>query len=412
MSNATAPNALAPWQKLTLIAIVIVALVGLSYVIIRPAGGDCSTVFEQTAPGLQANLEIIQNKGAFAVSREKIQELSESAQRVGLHVKTCCMVLEGGQLNPTQFQQCMQGAVEYDRKVAMVAEQVVEAEAVAASGNAELLQAKSTQIDASIAQVASTADSVSSQTVTPEPLASDGTNKNSAVTNSELEPNNIILEATTIAPSAAVSGEILDGEDNDFYTFNYSGKARDLIAITLQNQSTTLRPWIKVYDADKSQISSKYDNTPGANVTQMIAAAPQTTYYVQVLPYDTKGKYTLLIEPSQTYDKFEPNEDAFSAVDIGSDKSVVANIMDGQDNDWYQLNAGAVDTISVRLENRSTTLRPWLKVYDRNKSEILSQYDGTLGSDLEVSFKVVAGETYFIQVRPNNSYGAYRLVVE
>tara|TARA_B110000503_G_scaffold83460_1_gene127342 strand:- start:54344 stop:55120 length:777 start_codon:yes stop_codon:yes gene_type:complete len=205
------------------------------------------------------------------------------------------------------------------------------------------------------------------------------------------------LSYTIIRPA---SGEILDGEDNDFFTFNYSGNAWDLIAIVLQNKSTTLRPWINVYDADKSQTSSKYDNIPGANVNQVIAAAPQTTYYVKILPYDIKGKHTLSIEPNQTWDEFAPNEDAFSAVDIGGNKRVVANIMGSQNNDWCQLNAGAVDTISVRLKNRSTTLRPWLEVYNRNKFEILSQYDNTPGSDLEVSFKVVAGESYFIQVRP------------
>jgi hypothetical protein len=293
-----------------------------------------------------------------------------------------------------------------------VAEQVVEAEAVSASGDAELLQAKSSQIDASIAQVTSKADSLASQTLTPQPPKNDGKTKNSAAASGEGEPNNVILEATTIAPGVTVGGEILDVEDSDFFTFQFNGKARDKIAITLQNQSTTLRPWIKVYDANKSEITNKYDNTPGANVTQVIAAAPQTTYYVQVLPYDSMGKYTLAIEPSQAYDEFEPNEDAFSAVELSAGKRVDANIMDNQDNDWYRLSAGNADNITVRLENRSTTLRPWIKVYDRNKSETLSQYGNTPGSDLEVSFKAVAGENYYIQVVPYDSYGAYRLVVQ
>jgi hypothetical protein len=299
-----------------------------------------------------------------------------------------------------------------------VAEQVVEAQAVAATGDAALLQVKSSAIDASIAQVTSKADALASQTLTPlsqaQPPVDDSTDRGStpAPASVEVEPNNIILEATAIAPGAAVSGEVLGSDDNDFFSFQFSGKARDTIAITLQNQSTTLRPWIKVYDASKSEINSKYDGTTGADMTQEFAAAPQTTYYVQVLPYETRGKYRLTIAPRQAYDEFEPNEDAFSAFAISSGKSIDANILDGQDTDWYRLSAGNAESISVSLENRSTTLRPWIKVYDRKKSEILSEYDGTLGSDLEVSFKAAAGESYYIQVAPYDSSGAYRLVVQ
>ena len=77
-------------------------------------------------------------------------------------------------------------------------------------------------------------------------------------------------------------------------------------------------------------------------------------------------------------------------------------ILDGEDNDFFTFNysGNAWDLIAIVLQNKSTTLRPWLEVYNRNKFEILSQYDNTPGSDLEVSFKVVAGESYFIQVRP------------
>jgi hypothetical protein len=54
-------------------------------------------------------------------------------------------------------------------------------------------------------------------------------------------------------------------------------------------------------------------------------------------------------------------------------------------------------------------LRPWVKVYDKNKSEILSQYNGTAGANLEFAVKTEPGSDYYLHVLPYDSHGKYQL---
>ena len=113
-------------QKLLLLGMGVAVLAGVSVLVIVRTGNSCERIFNQTAPKLEAHLEIIEQKGAIAVGHDQIQELSESAQKVGIHLKTCCSVLDGGKLGPEQFQQCIDTASAYDRQVALVAQQITE----------------------------------------------------------------------------------------------------------------------------------------------------------------------------------------------------------------------------------------------------------------------------------------------
>ena len=144
MSLQEKSNPFSSRQKLLLIGIGVAGLVGVSALVILRPLDPCESIFEQTAPRLEAHLEIIKNKGAFAVSHEQIQELSESTQKVGLHLKTCCSVLERGKLDPERFQLCIETAAAYDRQIALVAQQVKEV------GDEEVSQEKIESINQTI----------------------------------------------------------------------------------------------------------------------------------------------------------------------------------------------------------------------------------------------------------------------
>ena len=89
------------------IGLALIGIIGLGVLVIVKPGRSCDGIFEQTAPRLESSIELIKSKGAFALRREKIQELAEGAQKVGLHLKTCCLVLDGGKVNSGEFQQCI-----------------------------------------------------------------------------------------------------------------------------------------------------------------------------------------------------------------------------------------------------------------------------------------------------------------
>jgi len=137
-------------HKTLLIGIALVGLMALGALVLLWPQSSCDGIFQQTAPKVEANLEIIKSQGAVVVSREKIQELSDSAQKVGLHLKTCCSVLDGGKLDAGEFQQCIAMAADYDRQLAIVAQQVVEVVEAKEQGAAELVQRKVVDIKKAI----------------------------------------------------------------------------------------------------------------------------------------------------------------------------------------------------------------------------------------------------------------------
>lgn len=418
MSASKPLHTLTSKQKFTLLVSALIGVTAIAYMVVDGENGSsCASVFEQTAPRLQANLEIIQSKGEIAVSRDTIQQLTESAQRVGLHLKTCCSVLKGGQLDAGQFQQCVDAAADYDRQVSRVAQQVLEAEQAQITKQPEQLAVKTQAIQQAITVANNTAVSIARQAVavSQQPLKLPSkTNKGPApgITSAETEPNNSILEANASVIGNTMTAEITDTKDQDFFVFTLAGDKRDRIEVRLINQSTTLRPHIKLYNTNKSQFDETYDNTAGANVSRIFSAVPGESYHLQVLPFNSKGQYAIEVEALQAYDHYEPNDDVFTAADMGTKRHWQSNIMDNTDIDWFKITAAETEQLTFRLEGLTKTYRPHVIVYNGNKSQMIERYDNTYGSSIEVSFKATPGAQYYIQVHPFNSRGKYRVQMQ
>jgi outer membrane protein OmpA-like peptidoglycan-associated protein len=109
------------------------------------------------------------------------------------------------------------------------------------------------------------------------------------------EPNDDVLTATSVAIGTTIDASIMDDKDQDWYRI--SGATQKTIHVTFDNQSTTLKPDVKMYSASKSGIGEKYDGTPGANLDFSFDVEPGKDFYLQVLPYSTTGKYRLTIKP-------------------------------------------------------------------------------------------------------------------
>jgi hypothetical protein len=111
------------------------------------------------------------------------------------------------------------------------------------------------------------------------------------------EPNDDVLTASAVAIGTVIDGNIMDDKDADW--FKITGAAQKSIHVTLDNQSTTLKPDLKVYSATKSQTNEKYDGTAGANLDFTIDVEPGKDFYLQVLPYGSTGKYRLTAKPDE-----------------------------------------------------------------------------------------------------------------
>lgn len=116
--------------------------------------------------------------------------------------------------------------------------------------------------------------------------------------------------------------------------------------------------------------------------------------------------------PQKTYDTFEPNDTLLTpaVAKIGTD--VDAGVMDNKDPDFYRFSGAPARMVKVTFENLSTTLRPYLRVYDGNKSMILERFDGTPGANLNVDVDLKQSRDFYIAVDPYSTSGKYRLRVD
>ncbi len=113
----------------------------------------------------------------------------------------------------------------------------------------------------------------------------------------------------------------------------------------------------------------------------------------------------------------EPNDDLFHPNIIPLNTGVLAAIEPASDVDTFQFEAlgKSRDWIDVTLVNRSTELRPGMRVLLPNKEELVGwNYAGTAGADHELAFVAQPNTKYFVQVASfySGSAGAYVLTVE
>ena len=279
----------------TLIAMGIAGLIGVSAIVVLQPGSACDGIFEQTAPRIEANLEIIRNRGAFAVEQQTIQALSESAQKVGLHLKTCCAVLKAGELDAGEFQQCLDQASAYDRHIEQVAQTVNEVAQAREAGSADVVKARVADIRQGIQAATADAERFSREVarirppepVKPGPAGSRG---------SETEPNNAAAQATEIRISGQVDAEVATAEDADFYKLVATKPLRDRVLLRMESLSESLRPYMTVYNANWSKMMEKYDYTYGASLAFSFEAVVGEQYFVQVSPWESQGDYQLTLE--------------------------------------------------------------------------------------------------------------------
>jgi TIR domain len=126
--------------------------------------GACDGIFEQSVPELNVKMRFIEANGEWAIGKEKIQDIDKDAQKVGMHLKACCISQEKGFMKPEQFQVCMAGGKEYEAKIVQVASNIGEAQTAKQQGDIQLAEKKameaktvageSTNVAAKVAEVA------------------------------------------------------------------------------------------------------------------------------------------------------------------------------------------------------------------------------------------------------------------
>ena len=233
----------------------------------------------------------------------------------------------------------------------------------------------------------------------------------------ELESNNSISVANLIAPDKPVDGEIEAAVgDEDYFRVTTPPAPRDLVSIEITNRSAKLAPVLKVFDAE-GRITDwgKTGTAPGASLKQTIAPAPNVTLFIQVSGHDgSTGAYTVTVHPRKAFDTLEPNDDIFNAARISLGTPVSAGIMDSDDTDYFSFVSPRNGTVTIQINNRSTTLIPALSTFFPDKrSSGFGPDVRNPGQNLRHTLQVLENQVYYIQVWSQaNTAGDYTLLVE
>lgn len=78
----------------------------------------------------------------------------------------------------------------------------------------------------------------------------------------------------------------------------------------------------------------------------------------------------------------------------------------------YDVTSKLRDLAVVRLENKSSTLKPDFKLYSADRVQLNDNYDGTAGASIERTITIEPGKSFYVSVLPfNSSTGKYTLSV-
>jgi hypothetical protein len=231
----------------------------------------------------------------------------------------------------------------------------------------------------------------------------------------EVEPNNSSANANLIPLGKDVSAEMAgEAGDTDCFRFIAPAAPRDHIVIEIENRTPTLELGMRLYDGEQRLALDLQPKAPGQRIVEYIAPRPNTSWSLEFWSaHATSGDYTVRVSAMRSFDAYEPDDDIFAASRIEFGTPVEANIMDGEDTDYYAFESPVSGTVTVEVESRSATLIPALTTFGPDKRNAGFGPDvRTPGARLRHTMAVEAHRTYYLQVWGQaKSSGAYALTV-
>ena len=231
----------------------------------------------------------------------------------------------------------------------------------------------------------------------------------------EVEPNNSANNANLIPLGREVSAEMAGNNgDTDCFRFIAPPAPRDHIAIEVEVRSLALELGMRMYDREQSLVLNRAPAGPGQRIAEYISPPPNSTWTLELWSaHGTSGDYTVRVSALHAFDSYEPNDNIFAATHIEVGGSIRANIMDADDTDFYSFESPTSGTVTVEVENGSSTLIPALTKFGPDKRNTGFGPDiRTPGQSLRHSMAVEAHQTYYLQVwSQGGTSGEYSLTI-
>ncbi len=253
------------FQKLILSTAVIGALVVVTLFVYLTRPNPCDSIFEQTAPRLGATLQFLKTNGEVVIGRDKIQDLAESSQKIGIVCKTCCIAQQSGKINAEQFEACLDRTKRYEAEIVQTADTVDQVSHARSHGDSQLAEQKTTQAIADAGVAIATAS---------------------------------ISAATVINEGETVSGSITTDQDQRFFKFNAIGGRTRVIF--------RKRFWgyVKVMDRDEITVASQ-DAEAEETASLAVDCTRGALYYIEVGPHPHPEQGVILGQVPPNTGRFE-----------------------------------------------------------------------------------------------------------
>lgn len=226
-------------------------------------------------------------------------------------------------------------------------------------------------------------------------------------------------ETITLSNDRAVLiGEIETASDVDI--FKLVATQTGGLVLRQQASNGALDSLLTVYDSDGNVVAQNDDSQGTLNSLLLINVVAGKTYYIQAGAYSTStGAYTLSVDAYEddAPNTQQPDNPSIPLLDVEPTQQTGTIEVSG-DVDYHQFVAPTTGTLTLRMDNTpgGTFIDSFLQVFDDAGLGLVQNDDsgGTLGS--QVSFDVVAGQTYFVRASASPfattalAAGGYRLL--
>lgn len=128
------------------------------YDVVNTDQAPCKSIFEQTSAQFELKLKTVATEGNLVIGRQQVQELTDNAQTTALNLKTCCIVLNAGNVDADQFLQCQAAGRKYDAQLDLVLRQILEAQSAQQSGDQAAIEASRDSLAAIVQEAQAISD--------------------------------------------------------------------------------------------------------------------------------------------------------------------------------------------------------------------------------------------------------------
>ncbi len=221
------------------------------------------------------------------------------------------------------------------------------------------------------------------------------------------EPNDDLLNPTTIKMNSITKSTIEPAGDIDVYKVHLTSNKREVILVTFLNPVRNLTPHFYYFNQNREEIGDIAGERGAAQVTGQFIAQPNQDYYIMVYSgrwgwsdpdEERSGEYySLEVKLASVSDEYEPNESLTEAAAISLGE-IKGTINPAKDVDCYKIHITEGGTVKVTFVNPTLNLTPHFYYFNQNREEI-GDKAGERGA-AQVSGQIITqpNQDYYIMV--------------